>query len=130
MTSSHDTWLTQDAFDKVKSEVDDLTTTGRSEIAKRIEAARAEATRGHANPRRSADLLKLTLEGLAIIMGLDRLLDMFRSAVNVTGDLSCTAVVARLEGEHPGRGMKRPKKARKKKGDHEDSPKISLSDPD
>lgn len=42
MTSSHDTWLTQDAFDKVKSEVDDLTTTGRSEIAKRIEAARAE----------------------------------------------------------------------------------------
>ena len=42
MTSTHDTWLTQDAFDKVKAELDQLTTTGRSEIAKRIEAARAE----------------------------------------------------------------------------------------
>jgi transcription elongation factor GreA len=42
VTSTHDTWLTQDAFDKVKAELDQLTTTGRSEIAKRIEAARAE----------------------------------------------------------------------------------------
>ncbi len=42
MTTSHETWLTQDAFDKVKSELDSLMTTGRTEIAKRIEAARAE----------------------------------------------------------------------------------------
>jgi transcription elongation factor GreA len=42
VTSTHDTWLTQDAFEKVKAELDELTTTGRSEIAKRIEAARAE----------------------------------------------------------------------------------------
>ena len=38
-------------------------------------------------------------EGLALILGLDRLLDMFRSSVNVTGDASATAFMARLEGE-------------------------------
>ena len=37
--------------------------------------------------------------GLALILGMDRLLDMFRTAVNVTGDLSVAAVMARLEGE-------------------------------
>ena len=46
--------------------------------------------------------LGLGAEGVAIIMGLDRILDMFRSAVNVTGDLTCTAVVARFQGEKPG----------------------------
>jgi transcription elongation factor GreA len=35
-------WLTQEAFDKAKAELEQLTTSGRSEIAKRIEAARAE----------------------------------------------------------------------------------------
>jgi transcription elongation factor GreA len=40
--SEHVAWLTQEAFDKVKAELAHLTTTGRSEIAKRIEAARAE----------------------------------------------------------------------------------------
>jgi proton glutamate symport protein len=38
-------------------------------------------------------------EGLALILGLDRLLDMFRSATNVTGDCTATTVMARLEGE-------------------------------
>ena len=42
MTTSHETWLTQDAFDKVKSDLDSLMTSGRTDIAKRIEAARAE----------------------------------------------------------------------------------------
>jgi len=37
--------------------------------------------------------------GIALILGLDRLLDMFRTAVNVTGDLSVTAAIARTEGE-------------------------------
>jgi len=37
--------------------------------------------------------------GLALILGMDRLLDMFRTAVNVTGDLSVTAAIARTEGE-------------------------------
>lgn len=37
--------------------------------------------------------------GLALILGIDRLLDMFRTTVNVTGDLAVAAVMARLEGE-------------------------------
>ena len=38
-------------------------------------------------------------EGVALILGVDRILDMFRSAVNVTGDLAVTTVVAVSEGE-------------------------------
>ena len=37
--------------------------------------------------------------GIALILGMDRLLDMFRTAVNVTGDLAVTASMAALEGE-------------------------------
>ena len=36
------TWLTQDAFDRLTAELEELSTTGREEIAKRIEAAREE----------------------------------------------------------------------------------------
>ncbi len=41
--------------------------------------------------------------GIALVVGLDRILDMFRTAVNVTGDLICAAYIARVEGEltHP-----------------------------
>ncbi len=38
--------------------------------------------------------------GLALILGMDRLLDMFRTAVNVTGDLAVTSVMAVSEGEN------------------------------
>lgn len=37
--------------------------------------------------------------GIAVILGVDRLLDMFRTVVNVTGDAMVSAVVARSEGE-------------------------------
>ncbi len=37
--------------------------------------------------------------GIALILGVDRILDMLRTAVNVTGDLSAAAFVARSEGE-------------------------------
>jgi len=37
--------------------------------------------------------------GIALILGVDRILDMIRTAVNVTGDLSAAAFVARSEGE-------------------------------
>ncbi len=39
------------------------------------------------------------MAGLALILGIDRLLDMCRTAVNVTGDLAVTAAVATSEGE-------------------------------
>jgi Na+/H+-dicarboxylate symporter len=39
------------------------------------------------------------LEGIALIMGVERILDMCRTVVNVTGDASCAVVVASTEGE-------------------------------
>lgn len=39
------------------------------------------------------------LEGIAIIMGAERLLDMCRSVVNVTGDAACAVVVASTEAD-------------------------------
>ena len=35
--------------------------------------------------------------GIALILGVDRILDMLRTTVNVTGDLSCAAYIARTE---------------------------------
>lgn len=40
----------------------------------------------------------LPTEGIALIMGIDRILDMTRTAINVTGDAICTTVVAHQEG--------------------------------
>jgi Na+/H+-dicarboxylate symporter len=37
--------------------------------------------------------------GIALILGVDRILDMIRTAVNVTGDLTAATVIARSEGE-------------------------------
>jgi transcription elongation factor GreA len=37
-----ETWLTQEAYDRLKGELDHLSVTGREEIAKRIELAREE----------------------------------------------------------------------------------------
>ncbi len=41
----------------------------------------------------------LPTEGIALILGVDRLLDMTRTAVNVTGDATVTCIVANSEGE-------------------------------
>lgn len=41
----------------------------------------------------------LPAEGIALILGVDRLLDMTRTVVNVTGDSMVTTVVAKSEGE-------------------------------
>ncbi len=37
--------------------------------------------------------------GIALILGVDRILDMLRTSVNITGDLSAATFVARSEGE-------------------------------
>ncbi len=37
--------------------------------------------------------------GIALILGVDRILDMCRTAVNVTGDITASAFIARTEGE-------------------------------
>ena len=41
----------------------------------------------------------LPVEGIGLIIGIDRLLDMVRTAVNVTGDSAVTCIVASREGE-------------------------------
>jgi Na+/H+-dicarboxylate symporter len=41
----------------------------------------------------------LPVEGIGLILGVDRLLDMVRTAVNVTGDTVVTLIVAKSEGQ-------------------------------
>ncbi|MEL0612444.1 MAG: dicarboxylate/amino acid:cation symporter [Marinomonas sp.] len=41
----------------------------------------------------------LPIEGIGLILGVDRLLDMIRTAVNISGDAVVTAVVAKSEGQ-------------------------------
>ncbi len=41
----------------------------------------------------------LPLEGVAIIAGIDRILDMARTSLNVTGDCAATVIIAKSEGE-------------------------------
>ena len=41
----------------------------------------------------------LPVEGIALIMGIDRILDMTRTAVNITGDAVCTTIVACQSGD-------------------------------
>lgn len=44
------------------------------------------------------DQVGLPVEGIALIVGIDRLLDMMRTAVNISGDATVATVVARSEG--------------------------------
>jgi Na+/H+-dicarboxylate symporter len=41
----------------------------------------------------------LPLEGVAVILAVDRVLDMFRTTVNVLSDSVGSVIIARLEGE-------------------------------
>jgi DAACS family dicarboxylate/amino acid:cation (Na+ or H+) symporter len=45
-------------------------------------------------------------EGIAIILGIDRLLDMARTTLNVTGDLTAALFVARHEAARSGAGAR------------------------
>ena len=38
-------------------------------------------------------------EGIALIFAVDRILDMLRTVVNVTGDATITTIIASLEGK-------------------------------
>jgi proton glutamate symport protein len=43
--------------------------------------------------------IQVPVEGIALILGVDRLLDMVRTAVNVTGDAAVAVAVAATEGK-------------------------------
>jgi DAACS family dicarboxylate/amino acid:cation (Na+ or H+) symporter len=47
-------------------------------------------------------MVGVPIEGIAIVLGVDRLLDMCRTVLNVTGDLVTSTIVARFEGVTPG----------------------------
>jgi len=40
----------------------------------------------------------LPIEGIGLLLGVDRLLDMCRTAINITGDSMVTTLVAKGEG--------------------------------
>lgn len=40
----------------------------------------------------------LPLEGIALIAGVDRILDMGRTTINITGDAACTLCISALDG--------------------------------
>jgi Na+/H+-dicarboxylate symporter len=44
----------------------------------------------------------LPVEGIALILGVDRILDMLRTAVNITGDAACALIVDKSEDKHVG----------------------------
>jgi DAACS family dicarboxylate/amino acid:cation (Na+ or H+) symporter len=46
-------------------------------------------------------MVGVPMEGIAIVLGVDRILDMCRTTLNVTGDLVTATVVARVEGIRP-----------------------------
>ncbi|GLB59585.1 dicarboxylate/amino acid:cation symporter [Cytobacillus sp. NCCP-133] len=46
--------------------------------------------------------VNLPVEGIALIIGIDRLLDMTRTAVNITGDAACAVIVAETEAKREG----------------------------
>lgn len=43
--------------------------------------------------------VNLPVEGIALIMGVDRIIDMMRTAINVAGDNVCTILIAKSENE-------------------------------
>jgi Na+/H+-dicarboxylate symporter len=47
----------------------------------------------------SVGLAAYTEAGIALILGVDRILDMLRTAVNVTGDLTGASIIGRSEGD-------------------------------
>lgn len=45
----------------------------------------------------------LPVEGIALVAGVDRIFDMGRTVVNITGDAACTIVVSKMEEKGAGR---------------------------
>lgn len=41
----------------------------------------------------------IPMEGIGVILGIDRILDMFRTTVNITGDAAITLIIDKTEGE-------------------------------
>lgn len=47
--------------------------------------------------------VNLPIEGIALVAGIDRIFDMGRTTVNITGDAACALIVSRLEEKKEAR---------------------------
>ena len=43
--------------------------------------------------------MNIPLEAIALVFGVDRIVDMFRTVLNVTGDATCAVYIAHTEKE-------------------------------
>jgi Na+/H+-dicarboxylate symporter len=42
--------------------------------------------------------INIPIEGVSLIVGIDRILDMIRTTINITGDATITLIVDKMEG--------------------------------
>lgn len=45
----------------------------------------------------------LPVDGIALVAGVDRIFDMGRTTVNITGDAACTVIVSHMEAKKEAR---------------------------
>ena len=56
----------------------------------------------------------LPVEGIALVAGIDRIFDMGRTTVNITGDAACAVIVSAMERRRQAKRGKTPAEGRKK----------------
>ena len=49
----------------------------------------------------------LPVDGIALVAGVDRIFDMARTTVNITGDAACAVIVSKLEERKAARQAKK-----------------------
>jgi proton glutamate symport protein len=78
-------------------------TVGANDLDRRGRHTRRQPGRDRDHPlcRRTPE----ELEGIGLILAVDRILDMMRTAVNVAGDSAGAVIIARTEGEKPNVGL-------------------------
>ena len=54
-----------------------------------------------------ADFRRLPVDGIALVAGVDRIFDMGRTTVNITGDASCCIIVSNQESKKEQRRAKK-----------------------
>ena len=47
--------------------------------------------------------MNLPVEGIALVAGVDRIFDMGRTTVNITGDAACALIVSKMENRKTAR---------------------------
>ena len=51
--------------------------------------------------------VNIPVEGIALVAGIDRIFDMGRTTVNITGDAACAVIVSKLEERKAARQAKK-----------------------